>query len=280
MMRPGGPGDGTPSIESLRELRLRALLRDLENAHGPVKAAEVLGLDRKTLWRSQGAGQLTPRLADALERLLLERVGAVAGDEARRIAGLERQVGGLSERVAGLEGQLSRALADGGADAGDGRAAGDEYAQGLRRLERRVDRLESGEGAAAGVSGGSRAGRTNSRRRYADLVTREPAGDDEAVYGAAWPLVSEWRGLWAVHSPMGRGLAWASRRQRILELEVAMLEEHGLTLPQETAPLRGLDRNEQLSWRQRELAGVRRRRARLELLRWVRRALTLGLWRR
>ena len=79
---------------------------------------------------------------------------------------LERQVGGLSERVAGLEGQLSRALADGGdgglgGDAGDGRAAGDEYAQGLRRLERRVDRLESGEGAAAGVSGGSRAGRTN-----------------------------------------------------------------------------------------------------------------------
>ena len=56
-----------------------------------------------------------------------------------------------------------------------------------------------------------------------------------------------------------------------------MLEEHGLTLPQETTPLRGLDRGEQLNWRVRELAGVRRKRARLELLRW---ALTLGLWRR
>ena len=29
MMRPGWPGGGTPSIESLRELRLRAFLNDL-----------------------------------------------------------------------------------------------------------------------------------------------------------------------------------------------------------------------------------------------------------
>ena len=107
----------------------------------------------------------------------------------------------------------------------------------------------------------------------------QPADDDAEVYGAAWPLVGEWRGLWAGHSPTGRGLAWVSRRERILELEVAMLEEHGLTLPQETTPLRGLDRGEQLNWRVRELAGVRRQRARLGLLRWAGRVLTLGLWR-
>ena len=112
------------------------------------------------------------------------------------------------------------------------------------------------------------------------MVTRQLADDDEEVYGAAWPLVDEWRGLWDGHAPTGRGLAWVSARQRILKLEVALLEEHGLTLPPETAPLRGLDRNEQLGWRQRELAGVRRRRARLELVRWVRRFITLGLWRR
>ena len=82
------------------------------------------------------------------------------------------------------------------------------------------------------------------------------------------------------HSPLGKGLAWASRRERILELEVAMLEEHGLTLPPETAPLRGLDRGDQLNWRVRELEKVRRLRAGLVRLRWVRRVLTLGLWRR
>ena len=58
-----------------------------------------------------------------------------------------------------------------------------------------------------------------------------------------------------------------------------MLEEHGLTLPRETTPLRGLDRGEQLNWRVRELVGVRRWRAKLELLSWARRTLTLGLWR-
>ena len=111
-------------------------------------------------------------------------------------------------------------------------------------------------------------------------MAREPAGDDEQVYGAAWELISEWRTLWAGHSPVGQGLAWVLRRERILDLEVAMLEEHGLALPPETAPLRGLERREQSSWRVRELAKVRRQRARLVRLRWARRVLTLGLWRR
>ena len=39
MMRPGWPGDGTPSLESLRELRFRALLNDLVKDLGQVKAA-------------------------------------------------------------------------------------------------------------------------------------------------------------------------------------------------------------------------------------------------
>ena len=53
----------------------------------------------------------------------------------------------------------------------------------------------------------------------------------------------------------------------------------GLALPPETALLGGLDRREQWSWRVRALASVQRRRARLELLHWARRMLTLGLWR-
>ena len=281
MKRPGGPGDGTPSIESLRELRLRALLHDLVNDLGPGKAAEQLGVDRKTLRRGLRTPELSPRLADALERMLLERVGAVAGEEGQRVEALERQVGELAERVADLERERRSSPAEGGGmDGAEGKALREECAQDLRRLEWRVERLESGEGAAAGASGRPKTGRAASQRRYNDVVAREPADDDEQVYGAAWPLVSEWRGLWAVHSPMGRGLAWASRRQRILELEVAMLEERGLTLPPETAPLVGLDRREQLSWRERELARVRTRRGRLELLHWVRRVLTLGLWRR
>ena len=63
-------------------------------------------------------------------------------------------------------------------------------------------------------------------------------------------------------------------------MELAPLEEHGMTLPPETYPLRGFDRNGQLNWRRTALYDTRRARAKRELLRWVRRVLTLGLWRK
>ena len=282
MTAPGGPGDGFPSIENLRELRLRAALNDLVKDLGPGKAAERLGVDRKTFWRWQQAAQLPPRLVEALERMLLERALAAMEEEKQRVKALE-------ERVAELEGQLVLVVAgpagdgDGGKDPGAAavEALRAEFAREFQRLERRLDRPGSGSGgpdADPGADSGIR--RVRSERRYDDLVTRESADDDEEVFGEVYPLISEWRALWVGHSPRGKGLAWALKRERILELELAMLEEHGLTLPPETAPLVGPERREQSSWRERELAKVRTRRARLELLRWLRRALTLGLWRR
>ena len=232
MMRRGGPGDGTPSLESLRELRLRAVLNDLVKDLGLGKAAEQCGVDRKTLWRWQRAAELPPRLAETLERMLLQRAVAAMEEDRETVRALE-------ERVSGLEGQSAAALAADGGGGGNG-SGGDsdvdgaaidalrqEFAQEIRRLERRLERR--GSAAPDAGSGGAGAGRagSGSQRRYPDLVTREPADDDEQVYGAAWELIDEWRTLWVGHSPLGRGLAWASRRERILELEVAMLEEHG-----------------------------------------------------
>ena len=282
MMRPGWPGDGSPSIESLRELRLRALLNDLVNDLGPGKLAEQFGVDRKTLWRWQRAAELPPRLAETLERMLLERAVAAMEEDRKRVRALE-------DRVSELEGQLEAALAtvNGGGSGNVGAADVDdavidglrqEFAREIQRLERRLDRTGPAQDGSNVPGGGSTTGRAESQRRYDDVVTREPDSDDEQVYGAAWPLVEEWRELLSGHPPQGKGLAWTARRQRILELEIAMLDQHGLTLPPETAPLGGLDRREQWSWRERELARVRRRRARLELLHWVRRALTLGRW--
>ena len=282
MTGPGGQGDGTPSVESLRELQLRALLNDLVHDLGPVKAAERLGVDRKTLWRSEGAGQMTPRLVEALERMLQERALAAMEEERRRVNALEGRVEELERQLA----LVAVGPVDDGNGGGDPGAAGvkelrNEFAREIQRLERRLDRPGSGRSgpdADPGADSGMR--RVRPERRYDDLVTREPADDDEEVFGEVYPLVSEWRALWVGHSPRGKGLAWALKRERILELELAMMEEHGLTLPPETAPLVGPERREQSSWRERELAKVRSRRARLELLRWLRRALTLGLWRR
>ena len=53
-----------------------------------------------------------------------------------------------------------------------------------------------------------------------------------------------------------------------------------MTLPPETYPLRGFDRDGQITWRRTALSDTRRARARSELLRRVRRVCTLGLWRR
>jgi len=116
------------------------------------------------------------------------------------------------------------------------------------------------------------------KRRFPDLVTVEPDDDDGELFGDAWELVREWREPWDGDPALGRVLAWVSVRQRILELEVALLEEHGLTLPPETEPLRSLDRGAQLNWRLKTLHDFRRRRARLELRGKLRRAVCPWRW--
>ena len=193
------------------------------------------------------------------------------------------------------------------------------------------------------------------RREYPDLATRQPAPDDEEIFGEAWPLIVEWRGLKDAHPNEGKGLDWLTAQERVLELELALLEEHGMTLPPEKQPLleehgmtlppekqplleehgmtlppekqplleehgmtlppekqllleehgmtlppekqllleehgmtlppekqslRGLDRSGQTSWRRTALYDTRRARRKAELLRKVRRVVTLGLWRR
>ena len=71
----------------------------------------------------------------------------------------------------------------------------------------------------------------------------------EAVFGAAWPLIDEWRTLRASHPIGGKSLSWLVTHECILEMELAMLEKHGLTLPPEPMPLTGHWRRRQLSWR-------------------------------
>ena len=109
-------------------------------------------------------------------------------------------------------------------------------------------------------------------------MTPEPLPDDAAVYGEAAALVDDWRRLWTTH-PATRDRP-VQVEERMLELEVALIDGLKLTLPPETYPWDGLSRADQMYWRRRALGDVRRRQVWQDLRRFVRRVLTLGLWRK
>ena len=246
--------------EEERHDRLMALLHELVRKHGGRRgAAGVLGIDRRTVAACMDGRGMSWRMREALER---------------RVEALEK---GLHE---GLDAVMRR---DREAAGGRGPEMGDRWSGGWLAGRHR----ESPRGRLTcwvWPHGGRRRPRRRPGRRtagvpkrlYPELVTKEPAPDDEEVYGEAWPLIEEWRRLWKTHSAGGSGLAWLEVEERVRELEVAMLEEHGLTLPPETMPLTGLWRSSQLNWRRETLREVRRA---VAWRRLARRILTLNLWR-
>ena len=259
-----GNGAGGPDVEKLRRIRLSGFLRELVREEGKMEAAELLGVNYKTLARAEETGKITGRMGDALERLL------GTGDDP--------EVAKLRERVDALEGgveALAKELRDG---LGEIRAAvaGSAGSQGQ-------DQAQDGEhddGAAPPVAGLRPRQPFTDRRLDPEIVTEEPAEDDQEVYGDAWPLVEEWRKLRADHPHRGKSLSWLTTEERLLVLELAMLEEHGLTLPPEKQPLRGFGRKGQTTHRWKALADTRVALRKRKLLRWVRKVLTLWLWRK
>ena len=86
-------------------------------------------------------------------------------------------------------------------------------------------------------------------------------------------MIQEWRELRNTHPNRGRGLDWLRDEERLMSVELALLDDHGLTLPPQTFPLRGLDRGEQTNWRRKALEDARRARKKQERLRWLLRML-------
>ena len=262
-------------VENIHHMRLMALLQELVREKGYKGAARVLEIDPQTVTDSAKTGRLTRRVRDSLERALQEGVGSAAERQRKRNEELEGRVEGLAGEVKGVAGEVE--------------ALGKEVRRRLSGIEGAVAALgrddPSRQGSDEAGAGGTRAGRKppskpSMRREYPDLATREPAPDDEEIFGEAWPLIVEWRGLKDAHPNEGRSLDWLTAQERVLEVELALLEEHGMTLPPEKQPLRGLDRSGQTSWRRTALYDTRRARRKAELLRKVRRVVTLGLWRR
>ena len=271
----GGGSDGL-DVERLRRLRLSGFLRELVRAEGKMEAAELLGVNYKTLARAEKSGEITGRMGDALERLL------GTGDDPE-VARLRERVGALEEGLEGGMESLAKELRDGLDEiraAVAGQADGRTETVGRTQAQDKDGAGRSETRAAPPVAGLGSKKPFRERRLDPEIVTVEPDDDDPEVFGDAWPLVEEWRGLRAGHPRRGGSLSWLVTEERLLMLELAMLEERGLTLPPEKQPLRGFGRRGQTSWRWKALGDTRVALRKRKLLRWVRRVCTLGLWRK
>ena len=259
------------SVENVYHLRLTALLRELVRDGGFKGAAQALDIDQRTVARSFRSGALSRRVRTALERGLQEGEGSAAAVQRERNDGLEGRLKDVEDNGEAL----GKGLA---AVRGDVKALKDEQAQGFRQVEGRLTQVErQGEDqgpVADDPAGGPAKRRTAPWREYPDLVTREAAEGDEEVFGEAWPLIAEWRELKDAHPVRGRGFKWLTDEERLLVMELTLLEEHDMTLPPEKQPLRDFARNGQINWRRTALSDTRRALRRWELLR----RLTFGLW--
>ena len=102
-------------------------------------------------------------------------------------------------------------------------------------------------------------------------MTVEAEEGEERVYGDATPVIVEWRNARdAFHELLKTGIDLEQReaKRRMLRLEIAIIEEHELTLLPASYP-----------WGREDRLGQARRRGRALLRRWARRILTRGLWR-
>ncbi len=280
--------DGKAGADGERRRELSAMLWDLVERETRAGTARLLGVDRKTVRRALDSGNITDHMAAALERLLGGGGGKEEIEETPEEGNLEERVEQLKGDVAELRETfetLNRPVGGTGADArGDEEAVGlgDEEMGGSGDTEFKDLDANLGDAmtsdAVPSVEGLSVRPRAKLRREDPELVTEAPAQDDPEVYGAAWPLVEEWRRLREGHPSQGKTMSWLLTQERLLVLELAMLEEHGLTLPPETQPLRGFGRRGQTRWRHRALHDTREAIRKRKMLRWVRRVLTLGIW--
>ena len=265
---------GSRGLADVHDLRLTALLFDLIEADGRVKAAESLGVSYGALARAADTGRLTGRMRDALARHLLDGTAEFDEDHREQLADLERRLAALEE--------------------GAGDTAGDEDSQvvGLRKaltkigeeLERhgrRIAALESRGPTLPSASVPVVEHPTPSGPAYELVVSLHPdPGDDEKRFGAAAPLVAEWRRLREEYGAAPDALVKLRAEDELLEMEIVMIGVCGLTLPPADYPWDRFDLEDQTRRRKRRMAVVREEIRRADLRRRLRLVCTLGIWRR
>lgn len=260
-------GEATANLESLHSVRLTALLHDLMK-EGKLEAAQLLGVNHKTLTAALESGVLTPRLSDALEKVLLSRELEAFEKVRERVEEMEGRLEAVEKQAQGIPGEIEEAVKG-------------EVERRMAEWTRAVGKptYPEGDESPDAEDGGGSPPRKLFRTASPSVITVEPQPGDEEVFGDAWPLVDEWRQLRGRHPAEGRGLEWLSDEERLRELEIALIGNHGLTVPPDTDPWDSLSRRTQVRWRMQTLERVRRERVLAQWRQWIRRILTLGRWR-
>ncbi|MYE71128.1 MAG: hypothetical protein F4081_02335 [Dehalococcoidia bacterium] len=284
--------DGSETPEREREQALLEHLRDLIDEAGQGGAARQLGVDRKTLWRALDSGRLTPTVTKALER---RGANPEAARRRSRLDALERRTEALDKDVEGLD-ETVEALRE------EFRTLADLQAEALRAWERRLSAVESRRAAGSGrepeppatdpgagpppasqAPGQPVVGRAPvamPHRPHPEFVTLRAEEGEELVYGEAAPVIAEWRRQRIAQLDEGAsGVEQARARVRMHELGLVLAGEYELTLPLDTFPVDTLRLRDERERCERALRRARRELVRAHCWRFLRRVLTLGVWR-
>ena len=270
---------GAEPDTSLSDDLLLDFLDALVNDRGPTGTAEALGVNYRTVTRCRQSRQVTRRMRQVLQEF---RDSQDAGDDGPGVGVSDGDEDGAGEsqhdRVAALE-QENREL----------RETVKAQTVELEDLRRQVADLEEQEqlpDEGDVVDGGQgqpdewRPPRRRPGMPDAGVVALEEQPDEAHALGPAAPLVAEWRRVRSAGQASGSRVDRAVASVRRWELEVEMLRDFHLTLPPETDPLDESRRKDHVRWREEALAEARRELGRAKRARLLRRAMTLGLWRK
>ena len=253
----------------MQDAQLMEQLKELARQRGRVKAAQMLGVNFRTLVASIESGKLSRRMREALEKM-------AKTDEGFDDAAADNDSGELVQRVDALEEEV-----------GSLRQIVEEQEDGMRKLAQRVEKLEATQhevkwtNSVEGLVVAPKANNPSAselRQTSPYVLSLEPQEEEAQALGPAAALVKEWRMLRTGENAAKDRVAQAKAEERRWELEIALIEEFGLTLPPETTPLNATDRETHLAWRRESLKRARGVRIRAEWFVLARRIFTLGLW--
>ena len=234
-------------------------LQRLADRHGKVEAAGLLGLNYRTLTSALESCRVSRRVREAAEQYFNDASTAVA--EPLSDPAVDQQLDPLK-----LEQQL-----------GDIHEALAELREAVRELQ---VRLPDRAGAAA-----PRVEIEPPRpaQPQAPIAQQPVVIPLESEPGEIWlpeiqALVEQWREANADRATARHTLAWLQATRRMLELEIALVDDHQLTLPPAHYAWTVMRRGRELHRRHAALRSTRVRLFWTTPLHRLMRALTLGLW--